>query len=502
MKISQSFKLGKTQHELDFVDIDSNEDCRLFLDPYFLGIRTDAFSTDATRTIRSFFEQFLNLYRAGDIDDARLLFEHLNEPNETCLGLSQGHPQGRGIGRQNAQMIFDSITGSKAVQTGLIENLEDFRLFVPGVDKDKISDMTTNIIRRHLINYTQSQCRLWGMKLTPNIVSGFYWDRAQGQWDSSHTDMLIVNDSPILLVPKGVVSFVKRYTPSHFHRHYILNFLRHEHLRMNSVLVQRKQLKNGGEKVWVTKKSIVDHEAPLEKDYLTKFTRTHKNIFKDFRRELSAKEKSLSNEDLAPKEDLVDIGKHLMEQLRKLAVGDKDAHNYHRLVAGILELAFYPELTCPQIEQEIDEGRKRVDITFDNSAREGFFQRLHVNYGIPSQFIFSECKNYGREVGNPEIDQLSGRFGPNRGQFGLLVCRHVADMPKLLARCRDTHQNQRGLIIPLVDDDLIAMLSARMNGVENPADAVLQQRYREVTLGPKQKSKGTDPFKKVNISNT
>jgi hypothetical protein len=268
MKISERFDLQKTQHELDSVDINPDEDIRLFLDAHFLGLRTDAFSTDATRTIQSFFAQFLNLYRAGDIEGARLLFEYLGEPNETCLGLSSGSPKGRGVGRQNAQDIFDSITASRAVQTGLVEHLEDFRIFVKGVDKDKISDMTTNIIRHHLIQYTQAQCRLWLIPMQSGVPTGFFWDRAARRWDSTHADMLLIDDAPILLVPKDVVSYARQYAPSQYQRHFVLNFLRNEHLRLNTALVQRKTLKDGSVKEWVTKKSVQEHEAPPDKDYL------------------------------------------------------------------------------------------------------------------------------------------------------------------------------------------------------------------------------------------
>jgi hypothetical protein len=37
-----------------------------------------------------------------------------------------------------------------------------------------------------------------------------------------------------------------------------------------------------------------------------------------------------------------------------------------------------------------------------------------------------DSKTYGREVGNPEIDQLSGRFSRERGRMGValyLTCR-------------------------------------------------------------------------------
>jgi hypothetical protein len=95
-------------------------------------------------------------------------------------------------------------------------------------------------------------------------------------------------------------------------------------------------------------------------------------------------------------------------------------------------------------------------------AQTGFFGWLSQHY--PSANVFVECKNYGREVGNPELDQLSGRFSPSRGTFGLLVIRSVDDKPTLLRRCRDTADDQRGFIVPLDDGDLRALAGARKAG--------------------------------------
>src|SRR5690349_1753879 len=143
MRISQNFDLNKTQYELDFVDVDPAYDLPLFIDPYFLAQRNDAWSIDASRTVRSFFQHLVSLLNQNQIEAARQLFNHLGEPNETSLGLSRGRPQGRGIGTVDANKIFESLLESRAVQTGIAEDLEDTRIFVDGIDKDKTSDMTT-----------------------------------------------------------------------------------------------------------------------------------------------------------------------------------------------------------------------------------------------------------------------------------------------------------------------------------------------------------------------
>lgn len=146
MRISKIFNLNKSQPELDFTDIELNTDIMLFLDPHFLANRNDRWSQDATRTIRSFFQHLVTLLTNGKVEEARKLFSNLNEPNETCLGLSKNNPQGHGIGPEDTNKILESILHSKAIQSGLVDELEDCIIFVDNFNKDKLSDMTTNIL--------------------------------------------------------------------------------------------------------------------------------------------------------------------------------------------------------------------------------------------------------------------------------------------------------------------------------------------------------------------
>lgn len=480
MKISKHFKLNKSQYELDFVDINTNEDLPLFLDPYYLSIRNDSWSLNATRTIQSFFSHFLTLMKNNQEGLARELFSHLHEPNETCLGMSIGVPSGRGIGTQDASDIFESIIESQAITSGVLEHLEDTRIFVEGVGKDKISDMTTNIIRKDLVTYTQNQCRLLGIELSQNVPTGDMWDKVNNRWINEYDDMLIINNKKILLVPKSIVSYAKKYTPEYYTNHFVLNFLQHEHLQLNTVLVQRRTLKDGTEKVFVTKKSIKD-TTNFTKEYLKNFTIQHPDIFRKFKDELPDEISEVSQHEFAS-EDIYAIVDYLIETLNGIDTGATEATNYHKTVTGILELIFYPYLVSPIVENEIHDGRKRIDITFDNASEAGFFYRLSNTYNIPSQFIHVECKNYSKDVANPELDQLAGRFSPNRGKFGLMLCRTIDNMERFLNRCTDTYSDNRGLIIPLVDEDLIYLMKEiKLDRREN-IDSFLMERYRNIAL--------------------
>jgi len=99
MKISEIFNLKKTQHELDFINIDPSGDLQLFIDPYYLSTQVDPWSIKASNIIRDFFQFFIDLVMENKLSEAEEMLYNLTEPNETCLGLSKNIPKGRGIGK-------------------------------------------------------------------------------------------------------------------------------------------------------------------------------------------------------------------------------------------------------------------------------------------------------------------------------------------------------------------------------------------------------------------
>lgn len=480
MKVSEIFSLGKSQYEIDFVDIDPSKDIPVFLDPFFISTRRYVWCIKASDTLQGFFQNLIDLIKTDQIDDARNVFIHLNEPNETCLGFSRGQPQGRGVGSYNASQIFDSLLESKAVETGLVEDLEDTAIFIDGIARDMVSDMTTNIIKKHLLDYTKDQCNLWNIPLT-QATTGFYWDSVVKTWDQDYDDRLVVDGKALLLVPKIAVSFQKNFIEQKYHQHFILNFLQADHLSKGSRLVQKRRLKSGKWKEFVTKKSIKESEAPQNKEFIREFTRKHPEVFKDFKSKTAIGLRPIDNRDL----DSVDFNElidFLIKKLKETQSGSEKATFYHRLITGILELIFFPKLTNPRKEQEINEGRKRVDIIMDNAAVSGFFYNLHNIDQINCSYVFFECKNYSGDPSNPELDQLSGRLGVNTGKVGILICRSISDKKLFLKRCSDTWKQKKELIVPLTDKEIIHILSQIDSGNAPIAEQILGDLKRKIIL--------------------
>ncbi len=479
-KISDIYNLNKNQYELDFVNIDSSKDFPVYLNPFVFSSREDAFSVEATRAIKSFFQYNLELIQAKQSDEARRNFSNLNEPNETCLGMSKGNPEGKGMGKENTDDVFESILNSEIIQGGIADNLEDTAIFIDGIGKDKVSDMTTNIIRLNLIKYTQEQCNLHNIPMTSGVASGLFWDISANGWRQEYTDMLVIDTRKILLVPKGVVSYVKEFNHEKYHQHYALEFLQDDHLKRNTRLVQTTYDKKGQiKRRFVTKTSLVEEELPQGKFPLVGFTGKYPQVFKKFKEETSKQIKSLDNADFDDI-DLTSLINYLISELQSTPAGGTDATKYHRLMIGILELVFYPHLINPVKEHEINEGRKRIDICFDNAAqRSGFFYRLQHAFQIPCQYIFFECKNYSDDIANPELDQMIGRLSPNRGKFGIILCRNIDNEALFIQRCKDTYKDQNGLIIPLTDKDIIKVLEKHKEGVDY-IDQLLSDKARVI----------------------
>jgi hypothetical protein len=482
MKLSERLNLNKSQRELDFIDIDLLGDMPLFIDPYFLSIRETNWCKKANNTLHDFFECIVNLVRAGKIDEAKELFDYLHEPNETNLGLSSGLPKGKGVGKNDTDRMFKRIIKSKAIQTGLVQHLEDTTIFVDRIGKDKLSDMATNIIRKHLIDYTQSQCYLLDIPLTENLPTGYYWDTSRELWVNEFDKMLFIDGKVVLLVPKIIVSYNSSYTPQKYYQHFILYFLQQEHLRLNSALVETRRTKKGKITKKVTKKALKNSVAPYDKDFIRAFTLKNMGVYEEFKKDVAKQGKPIDVKDLE-NFNFKEFSNFLAKKLKELPKGKKHADDYHVLIIGILNFLFYPQLTNPQKEYKTHNGRKRIDIIFDNAAEGGFFRQLHEISNIPCVYIIIECKNYTDDPVNPELDQLSGRFSPNKGKFGILMCREIKDERLFNQRCTDTFQEDRGLIIGLTDSDLISVLESFNSTGENNLEAVLTEKKRKVTFG-------------------
>jgi hypothetical protein len=479
-RFSDYFKIDKPQSQLDFVDIPLDTDIRLYVDPYALYISPVDWLRVAGNLVASYFDLLLKALKKGDEQKAMMMLSHLHEPNETRLGQSTGKPQGRGWGEKQARQLYDSLARSKAIRSGLLQDIGDLELFLPRIAEDKISDLTINVIRSELVAYTQEQCDLHGVE-TEEVPANVFWNPDDQRWEAHYAHLPVYGGEGLILVPKVAVR--RRLVPDgeEYYRCDILPFLQAELVNSRSSLVHL--LRNGDPKVY--KKDLrAQDEYKFSKEFLLDFSEAHPDIWKRYKKRLPRKvEKpeadfTIESRQVQPRQ-VAAAGS--ADELKKIPAGRENAGRYHNFILGTLTQVFYPWLTRPRKEQEIDEGRKRIDISFHNSATGGFFSKLaHLHkYTVP--YIPVECKNYTDDIANPEFDQMLGRLNRRRGMFGIIVCRTVVDQQAVLKRCQDAVKNDPEKVIIVLDDaDISKLIELQERDDKKAISEHLEDKLREV----------------------
>jgi hypothetical protein len=252
-----------------------------------------------------------------------------------------------------------------------------------------------------------------------------------------------------------------------------------EHLDAKDALVHT--LKNGNPKVY---KADLRAKYRLSKDLLFDFSHKNPNILEGYKRDLAKKaETPVGNQVIENRqaEGRQINARTTAEELKSIPSGAQDANRYHDFILGALTEILSPMLTRPRKEQKIDEGRKRIDISFSNSATGGFFAKLAHLHRYVTPYIPIECKNYSEDLKNPEFDQMLGRLSRKRGMFGIIVCRKIDGPELVLKRCRDVVNNDpEKAIIILDDNDIEALLTLRADGKEKEISDYLDEKLRAI----------------------
>ena len=482
--ISEYFTLGKSQYDLDFFDAYIAKDTPLFIDPWAIRCAEDEFSVSAYQKMQSVFEKLIGYVQRKEENAALDLLGNLHEPRETGLGYALRTKNGSGVGPEKSKDIYKALAKSKAVQSGLLTDLEDTALHIEGIANDNISDMVTNIIRHDLIKYTQEQCDLYGIKMVSSQTR-VYWDETKKDFVQGTERTLIIDGKKVLFVPKKILRRKLSINYADFYEKGILEYEQARHFDARTALCRTLKGKIVDKPYKKTLKESGDYNLSrdLVFDYITK----HPDLLKKYK-DKKGRERLLEvdNEGILRKQKRPDNIEHdvpaKIAKLKTIPTGNASANEYHKHIADCLNTIFNNAgtpnyLSSPKIEDRQNEGRKRIDITFHNSSDGGFFARLSNYGGLFCAKILFECKNYKQDIANPEYDQMTGRFNNRTSTIGFIVCRTVEDAEKSLETCRDFVTNGRGYVIVLTDADIINLLEATISKDKNmKIDVLLQEK--------------------------
>ncbi|WP_055069159.1 hypothetical protein [Clostridium massiliamazoniense] len=117
---------------------------------------------------------------------------------------------------------------------------------IDGIGKDSISDITTNVIRKYLIEFTQNQCNIYNIPMTS--FKNNIWDEDLKKWVNIEYKLPSINGNRIILVPKSIVTDKLILSYNDFYNIGLLEYYR-KIGRNNASTSLVRVLKNGERKV-------------------------------------------------------------------------------------------------------------------------------------------------------------------------------------------------------------------------------------------------------------
>lgn len=273
--ISDILNNGQKGHQnLDYLDVNINDDNLLFIDPMLIECQEDAWFVEADKTIRSFFDELYVAFRNRDNEKKNRLLSHAGEQNGTRLGYGNGY-NGKGNTMQGLLHTFSPLD-ELLHEIRTIDRAIDLPVLLPGFSEDGLSDMLTNIIHDNLNEFTISQLKTCGIEGNSDL-SYWTWNREIRNWEHVTRLSFCVNGKELLLVPKQIVRRNYLFSTDQYFRRIILERMRNEDKYMfNGKPISKKD-------VLKMKRFSGEH---WQYDETIAYTRENNDALDDYHREL------------------------------------------------------------------------------------------------------------------------------------------------------------------------------------------------------------------------
>lgn len=438
--------ISAAQADIDFAIPFLAEDVPLYVDPFLLW-RSPSQQDQALHTslVNSF--NHLNwLARKGREDDAIRTLILASECDEVGLGLSATR-KGQRIGNALACDILKLFQISPAHSQFGFTHFEEIQLYVNGISKDRVSDITCNFIKSFLIDYTIEQCLKWGIPLKKVKLPTLYSYREQRFTSDIEVDLPVNVDtgSPIILVPKRWLRFVPW-----------INFDDY----FQSACPRDEAVNKFG--------------ADERVSVLT-YNRDNYGMVEEY---IKAKERtadSCLNDPLFKQIPVISARRKLAD-IKKLPTGieGKADKKFEDAASQLLASLMYPHLDFADTQVRSDGGATIRDLVFYNNRSVDFLSEILNDYG--SRQIVMELKNV-KAIEREHINQLNRYLTNEFGNFGILVTRNPLPRP-MIKNTVELWSGQRRCIIALTDADLEQMVEVYESKQRNPID-VLKKKYIE-----------------------
>lgn len=215
-----SKKFGITDPNPDFFDINIHIDTKKFVDPYCISQTPTVTGIAAEKCIKLFMKNLLASIQSQTDVRSKYLCSKFNEPNGTRLGYSKVKLDGSGAGEHLAAIFLQELKRIRhIIQKGIFNHLEECQLLCDELKFDRISDITIDIIKLPLIEFTQDQCRKYGIPMKRTKSKLTYFCVHTCLWKEDYFELPHIDDSEdfLILIPKTFIPKIPTYNPMYFY---------------------------------------------------------------------------------------------------------------------------------------------------------------------------------------------------------------------------------------------------------------------------------------------
>ncbi|NTW87620.1 MAG: hypothetical protein HGB26_00500 [Desulfobulbaceae bacterium] len=442
-RLNDFYRLPFTQEEVDFAIPFLDEDIPLYMDPFLLWKSPSQQDNALHGSISNSFNYLGRLFSKKESEAISILKE-ISECDEVGLGNSKTK-KGKRIGDKMARSILSTFEEIPQIKENGFTHLELLQLLIDDFSKDRLSDISCNLVKSFLVDYTIQQCTKFS--IPTEITEIRYFDNRKLQFIDEQIKLPINpgTQKSILLVPKRWLRFIPWINFDDFFNNYI-------------------QI---SDKIFAGK--AVPRAEVLE------FNRKNYDQLQNYIERKQLEQKDCKNDPLFNQIPVLSSKRKLIS-IKKLATGKTNNadQEYEELLCPLLASMLYPELDFAQPQSRTVEGILIRDLIFYNNTSHNILREIYQKY--ESKQIVIELKNT-KEISTTHINQLNRYLNDEFGKFGIIFTRNKPPQ-NVFKNTIALWAGQRRCILILDDEDLELMCQVYENKQRKPID-VINKKYVE-----------------------
>ncbi len=438
--------IHKNQADLDFAIQFFDEDIPLYVDPFLLWKSPSQQDNALHTTITNSFNHLNYLIKKKQEDEALSILINISECYEVGLGVSKTR-KGTKISKKQAQETLNLFKDIPEYSQFGFTHFEIIQLYISGISKDRISDITCNYLKSFLIDYTIEQCELNKIPIEGVILDSIY---------NYKTNKLDINQKVYLPV-NPLTKEPLIFTPKRW-------------LRFNTWINYEDYFQK-----YCPRDDIFNPDEPEERVKVLNFNRENYGIIEGYIKYKTKTSEDCKNDPLFSQIPVLSA-KRKLDQILKLNTGKEHGADmkYEELSASLLASLFYPHLDFAQTQSRTESGRHIRDLIFYNNRDIDFLDEIFIEYN--NRQLVIEMKNV-KEISRDHINQLNRYMQNNIGNFGVFLTRKPLSKA-MYENTVNLWSSQRKCIIAITDEDLKLIVEVYESKQRSPIE-VLKKKYIE-----------------------